>query len=166
MTSLGSLSANQKTQIRNAFTLIDGESRDSLITKEDLKNIYSSIDLKQPTDSQLTKMLTIDNKDCSKKGITFAQFSNILAKEFSFIEEKSVIYDSLKVFANDDKLDNGDDLQVDLNELKDSCCSITLPENKKLSRSSFDTLVKGFTSQTMDGKKVFLASKWIEAYID
>ncbi|KAI5964248.1 MLC2 [Candida pseudojiufengensis] len=163
MTSLSSLSTNQKTQIRNAFTLIDGESRDSLITKEDLKNIYSSIDFKQPTDSQLTKMLTIDGKDHSKKGITFAQFSNIMAKELLLVEEKSVICDALKVFAKDS---NDTDIQIDLNELKDACCSVNLQEKTKLSRSSFDNLVKGFTSETMEGKKVFLASKWIEAYID
>ncbi|EMG46467.1 hypothetical protein SBY92_002639 [Candida maltosa Xu316] len=171
MSYLSTLSANQKAQIRNAFTLIDGESRDSNITKDDLVKLYSTLGLKAPTSSQLTDMLTIDGQDRSESGINFTQFSNILAKELSKFEDKSIIYDALKTYSDRENLKTfKDELQIDVNVLKDACCSVQLGEigsgDQRLSRAKFDQLVEGFVQQQMDGKQIFLASKWIDAYID
>lgn len=175
MLHLNSLSSTQKTQIRNAFTIIDGESRDETITISDLKEVYSSMGIKVPTESQLKTMLTIDGVDHSEKGITFAQFLNILAKEMLRLEGKSIIYEALQVYlaTTTTKQDNQkqfkDELQIDVDKLKDACCSVQIDSadgTSKLSRQSFDTLVEGFILETMDGKRIFLAAKWIDAYFE
>lgn len=57
MLHLTTLSSTQKAQIRNTFTLIDGESRDSTITKDDLVKLYSTLGLPPPSESQLTESL-------------------------------------------------------------------------------------------------------------
>ncbi|KAI5961683.1 MLC2 [Candida theae] len=167
MSHLNALSNPQRQQIRNAFTLLDGESKDSLITKDDLKKMYTNLGIKQPSEKEIESMFTIDNVSHSEKGISFTQFSNILAKELSLIDDRSSIYEALQVFsAKGDHKSFKDELQIDLEELKDACCSVRMNDGNRLSRSSFDELVKGFVSQTVDGKKVFLASKWMSAYID
>ncbi|CCG21935.1 hypothetical protein CORT_0B02170 [Candida orthopsilosis Co 90-125] len=167
MSYLNALSNSQRQQIRNAFTLLDGESKDSSITKEDLKKMYSNLGMKQPSESEIETMFTIENVNHSEKGISFTQFSNILAKEFSLVEDRLSIYEALQVFsAKGNYKSFKDELQIDLDELKDACCSVRMNDGNRLSRSSFDELVKGFVSETIDGKKVFLASKWMSAYID
>ncbi|KAI3403315.2 MLC2 [Candida oxycetoniae] len=170
MSHLSSLSFAQKTQIKNVFTLIDGESRDSKITLDDLEKIYSSIGLVSPDSTELRSMLTIDGKDYSESGISFAQFSNIMAKEISNQEEKSKVFNALQVFLVSDNYQSyKGELQVDVNKLRDACCSISVEingKNKILARQDFDKSVKGFVSETMDGKQVLLASKWLDAYLD
>lgn len=69
MLALNTLSNNQKTQLRNAFTLIDGESRDSVITKQDLINLYKTLGIKVPTDKQLDSMLTVDGSSKKRKRV-------------------------------------------------------------------------------------------------
>ena len=80
MLHLTTLSSTQKAQIRNAFTLIDGESRDSTITKDDLVKLYSTLGLPPPSESQLTKMLTVDGQEKSQTLINITQFLNIMKK--------------------------------------------------------------------------------------
>lgn len=167
MLYLNALSNSQRQQIRNAFALLDGESKDSSITKEDLKKMYSNLGMKQPSESEIEAMFTIENVNHSEKGISFTQFLNILAKEFLLVEDRLSIYEALQVFlAKGNYKSFKDELQIDLDELKDACCSVRMNEGNRLSRSSFDELVKGFVLETIDGKKVFLASKWMSAYID
>ncbi|KAI5970264.1 MLC2 [Candida margitis] len=167
MSHLNALSNPQRQQIRNAFALLDGESKDSLITKDDLQKMYSNLGIKQPSETEIQNMFTIDNVDYSQKGISFTQFSNILAKELSLIEDRSSILEALQVFSvKGDHKSFKDELQIDLEDLKDACCSVRMNDDNRLSRSSFDESVKGFVSETIDGKKVFLASKWMSAYID
>lgn len=168
---LTSLSSTQKAQLRNAFTLIDGDSRDSTITKDDLLKLYSTLGLRAPSDSQLKEMLTIDNVDKSETGINFTQFLNLMAKEMLKFEDRSIIYNALKIYLDKENLKTyKDELQIDVNKLKDACCSVQLGEigsgDHRLSRAKFDQLVDGFVQEQMDGKQIFLASKWIDAYID
>lgn len=166
MSSLNRLSSTQKTQLRNAFTLIDGESRDSILTRDDLINIYSHLGSKPPLDKELTQMLTIDGTTHSE--ISFAKFTQIMANELDKFDDRSTIANALKVFASKTTGDSSD-LLVDLSLLKDSCCSVQLGEigtNNTLSRSVFDDLTKGFIKEEIDGKKVLNASKWLDAYID
>lgn len=168
MLALNTLSNNQKTQLRNAFTLIDGESRDSVITKQDLINLYKTLGIKVPTDKQLDSMLTIDGSSKKEeKSINFTQFLNIMAKELLQFEDRETIYNALKVFSDDKE---SKDLTIDVEALKEACCSVQLGEigsgDHRLSRATFDKLVEGFVKEQVDGRKIFLASKWIDAYID
>lgn len=166
MLHLNALSNPQRQQIRNAFALLD-ESKDSLITKSDLKKMYANLGIKQPSESEIESMFTIDNVNYSEKGISFTQFLNIIAKELLLIEDRSSIYEALQVFLKKGNHKSfKDELQIDLNDLKDACCSVRMGNGNCLSRSSFDELVEGFVLETIDGKKVFLASKWMSAYID
>ncbi|CAH2353425.1 myosin light chain 2 [[Candida] railenensis] len=167
MSALNTLSNNQKVQLRNAFTIIDGDSRDSTITKQDLKNLYTTLGLPTPTDKQLGTMLE------GKDGVNFTQFSNIMAKEFSKFDDKLTIYNALKVFAEDTPTGNStteEEFIIDVDTLKEACCSVQLGEigsgDHRLERKTFDKLVNGFIKEEIDGKKVFLASKWLDAYID
>ncbi|KAG7660914.1 MLC2 [[Candida] subhashii] len=171
MLNLNALSSNQKAQLRNAFTLIDGESRDANITKDDLEQLYSTLGLEKPSYDELKSMLTIDGEDKSESGINFAQFSTIMAKELSKIEDRSIIYNALKTFQDNEQIDSPkNDLQIDLDILKEACCSVQLGEigsgDHRLSRTTFDSLTQGFIQEQIDGKQMFLASKWIDAYID
>lgn len=168
MSALNTLSNNQKSQLRNAFTLIDGDSRDSLITKDDLIKLYSQLGIKAPTDEQLTSMLSDSELG---KGINFTQFLNIMAKEFLKFEDRMTIYNALKVFSEEvDPRKYTDDLIIDVEYLKEACCSVQLGEiglgDNRLSRLTFDKLVVGFVKVQTNGKKLFLASKWLDAYID
>ncbi|RCK65784.1 Myosin regulatory light chain, smooth muscle [Candida viswanathii] len=168
---LTSLSASQKAQLRNAFTLIDGESRDSSITKDDLVKLYSTLGIRAPSDTQLREMLTIDGVDKSESGVNFTQFLNLMARELLKFEDRSIIYNALKIYLDKEDLKTfKDELQIDVNKLKDACCSVQLGEigsgDQRLSRANFDKLVEGFVQEQMDGKQIFLASKWIDAYID
>lgn len=168
MLALNRLSNNQKTQLRNAFTLIDGESRDSVITKQDLINLYMTLGIKVPTDKQLDSMLTVDESSKEKeKSINFTQFLNIMANELQQFDDRETIYGALKVFSDDKK---STDLMIDVETLKEACCSVQLGEigtgDHRLSRPTFDKLVDGFIKEQIDGRKTFLASKWIDAYID
>lgn len=168
MLALNTLSNNQKTQLRNAFTLIDGDSRDSIITKQDLSNLYKTLGLKAPSDKQLEAMITTDESKLKKeKGINFTQFLNIMAKELQQFEDRETISKALRVFSEDK---NKEDLTVDVGKLKESCCSVQLGDigsgDHRLSRSTFDSIVDGFVKEQIDGKRVFLASKWMDAYID
>ncbi|EGW32163.1 uncharacterized protein SPAPADRAFT_139723 [Spathaspora passalidarum NRRL Y-27907] len=162
MSHLNSLTSTQKTQLRNAFALIDGETKDSVITKDDLRKLYSTLGLPPPTEDQLNSMLGDEDK-----GINFTQFSNIMAKELSKFEDRAVIYEALKTFTNDEKSTG---LTIDLQEFKEACCSVQLGEigsgDHRLSRSTFDRLVQGFVQEQVNGKQVFLATKWLDAYID
>lgn len=168
--SLNTLSNNQKSQLRNAFTLIDGESRDSTITKEDLINLYSQLGQKVPSDDELIKMLTVDGV-YQEKGINFTKFLQIMAQEFSKFDDKMTIYLALKVFAqSSDVKFREEELVIDVDKLKDVCCSVQLGEigsgDHRLDRTVFDKMVHGFVKEGLDGKKMFQASKWMEAYID
>lgn len=165
MLALNTLSNNQKQQLRNAFTLVDGESRDSVITKTDLINLYQQLGLAVPNDEQLSSML--NNSD----GINFAQFLQIMAKELLVFEDRNTIYNALKLFAEDADYNRvSEDLIIDVERLKDACCSVQLGEigsgDHRLTRQTFDGLVKGFVLEQTDGKKLFLAGKWLDAYID
>lgn len=168
MLALNTLSNNQKTQLRNAFTLIDGDSRDSVITKLDLINLYKTLGIKVPSDKQLDSMLTVEGSlQKGEKSINFTQFLNILANELLKFEDRDTIYNALKVFSKDKKTE---DLAIDVDVLKEACCSVQLGEigsgDHRLSRATFDKLVDGFVKEQIDGRKVLLASKWLEAYID
>lgn len=172
MLSLNTLSSNQKAQLRNAFTLIDGESRDANITKDDLVKLYATLGIERPTDEELTTMLTIEGgEDRSETGINFAQFLAIMAKELLKFEDRSIIFNALKTFqSTDGEYQSSRDLQIDLQVLKEACCSVQLGEigsgDHRLPRATFDRLTQGFVQEQMDGKQVFLASKWIDAYVD
>ncbi|ODV79157.1 uncharacterized protein CANTADRAFT_52263 [Suhomyces tanzawaensis NRRL Y-17324] len=169
MLALNTLSNNQKAQLRNAFTLIDGESRDSTITKQDLVNLYTQLGMAVPGDDQLTAMLTVEGGNGS--GINFTQFLNIMAKEFLRFEDRMTIYNAMKVFAEaEDPKKYSEDLIIDVENLKEACCSVQLGEigsgDNRLSRATFDRMVEGFVKEQMDGRKLLLASKWLDAYID
>ncbi|ABN67112.2 Mlc2p [Scheffersomyces stipitis CBS 6054] len=175
MSALNTLTGGQKAQLRNAFTLIDGESRDSLITKLDLVKLYTTLGLKIPTDEELASMLSLasDNSEQGKEpGLNFTQFSNIMAKELSKLEDRTTIYKALKVFENEKAVGDNryDDIEIELEKIKDACCTVQLGEigsgDHRLSRSKFDEMVAGFVKGQMDGRQIFQASKWIEAYID
>lgn len=158
MLHLNTLSNEQKVQIRNAFTLIDSDSRDSKITMTDLVNVHKTLGLPVPPNSTLEEML-------GGEPVSFAQFSQIMAREFAQLDDRTIIYNALEVFAKDGDLNN-----VNVEELKEACCSVQLGEigsgDNRFSRSSFDTLTKGFVKEQMDGTRLFCANKWLEAYID
>lgn len=168
MLALNTLSNNQKAQLRNAFTLIDGDSRDSIITKPDLIALYKTLGKAVPSDDQLNRMLADGVKgDNGEVGISFTQFSNIMASHLLKFDDRMTIYNALKVFSKD--VDNHD-LVIDIEDLKQACCGVKVEEidspDHRLSRPVFDQLVVGFVKEQIDGKKVFLASKWLDAYID
>ncbi|KAM9915720.1 hypothetical protein OXX59_010425, partial [Metschnikowia pulcherrima] len=73
MASLLSLSNEQKSQVRNAFTLIDSESKDGKITMSDLANVHKTLGLELPSEAALATMLG------GNESISFAQFSQIIA---------------------------------------------------------------------------------------
>ncbi|CAH6720551.1 myosin light chain 2 [[Candida] jaroonii] len=156
---LNSLSNNQKAQLRNAFTLIDGDSKDSKITKDDLINIHQTLGMKI-TSKEADKMLDGDS-------INFAQFSNIMAEQLSVLDDRETIFNALKVFSEGSDVK---DLIIDVEQLKESVCSTQLGDigsgDHRLSRSTFDGLVKGFIKETSDGRKLFMASNWLDAYVD
>ncbi|GEQ67407.1 hypothetical protein JCM33374_g1072 [Metschnikowia sp. JCM 33374] len=161
MSSLLSLSNEQKSQVRNAFTLIDSESKDGKITVSDLVNMYKTLGMELPAESVLKSMLG-DNDS-----ISFAQFSQIIAGELAKFDDRTTITNALRVFTNDENKNN---LLIDVEELKEACCSVQLGDigsgDHRLSRASFDALVEGFVREQMDGKKIFNASNWINAYIE
>ncbi|CAI5759755.1 unnamed protein product [Candida verbasci] len=160
---MNSLSNVQKQQIRNAFTLIDGESRDKIVTKDDLKKLYSTLNLRTPGEAQLSEMFN------NKEGLDFNEFSNMMSQEMSAVDDKSIIHNALKVFSDKGNLKTfKDEIQIDISVLKDACCSVQLGEigsgDNRLSRSTFDKLTNNFIQTTHDGKQIFLASKWLDAY--
>lgn len=158
MLHLNTLSNAQKAQIRNAFTLIDSDSRDSQITSSDLVNVHKTLGIPVPSDKELKEMLKGDL-------ISFAQFSQIMAGEMAKLDDRATILNALKVFSK-----NGDIEEVDYEELKEACCSVQLGEigsgDHRFSRSAFDGLTKGFVKEQMDGTKVFSALRWLDAYIE
>lgn len=169
MSALNTLLNNQKSQLRHAFTLIDGDSRDSTITKQDLVNLYTQLGMAAPSESDLTQMITVDGGD--GEGINFAQFLNIMAKEFSKFDNRMTIANALKNFSAQDQLPKfREGMVIDIDELKDACCSVQLGEiglgDHRLDRGVFDKLVEGFVQEEMDGKRLFMADKWLDAYID
>ncbi|CAN3503451.1 hypothetical protein DICA1_F02212 [Diutina catenulata] len=170
MSALNTLSTNQKTQLRHAFTLIDGDSRDSTITKQDLVNLYAQLGLAAPSVAQLDEMLAVgDGGD--GKGINFAQFSNIMAKEFAQFDNRMTIYNALKVFSNQEEVPKfREGTVINIDELKEACCSVQLGEigsgDHRLDRKVFDKLVDGFVQEESDGKRLFMVDKWLDAYID
>lgn len=170
MSALNTLSNNQKSQLRHAFTLIDGELRDLQITKQDLVNLYTQLGIAVPAESDLERMLTVEGGD-AEKGINFAQFLNIMAKEFSKFDSRMTIYNALKVFSHSEQVPKfREELYIDVDQLKDACCSVQLGEiglgDHRLDRKVFDKLVEGFVQEEMDGKRLFMADKWLDAYID
>lgn len=161
MSALNSLTNNQKAELRNAFTLIDGESKDSVITKDDLAQVYKTLGIKAPTKKQIDLMLA------DEKGVNFAQFLSIMAQQLLQLDDRTTIYNALKVFADGSDVK---DLIIDVDVLKEACCSVQLGEigsgDNRLSRQTFDNLVQGFVKEQSNGKKLFLASNWLDAYID
>lgn len=161
MSALNSLTNNQKAELRNAFTLIDGESKDSVITKDDLAQVYKTLGIKAPTKKQIDLMLA------DEKGVNFAQFLSIMAQQLLQLDDRTTIYNALKVFADGSHVK---DLIIDVDVLKEACCSVQLGEigsgDNRLSRQTFDNLVQGFVKEQSNGKKLFLASNWLDAYID
>lgn len=164
MSALNTLTNNQKAELRNAFTLIDGESKDSIITKDDLVQLYKTLGMKVPTEKQL-KLMIHNNND--SKGLNFAQFLNIMAQQLLQLDDRATIFNALKVFAEGSDVK---DLIIDVDTLKEACCSVQLGDigsgDNRLSRSTFDSLVEGFVKEQSNGKKLFLASNWLDAYID
>lgn len=160
MLHLSTLSNAQKVQIRNSFMLIDSDSKDSKISKADLVNVHKTLGVSVPSDQQLKEMLGGDEL------IDFTKFSQIMAGEFSKIDDRTTIHNAIQVFAKD----KADPTQIDADKLKEACCSVQLGEigsgDHRLSRSAFDKLTKGFVSEQMDGSKVFMANKWLDAYIE
>lgn len=163
MLALRTLTPAQKTQLRNAFTLIDGDSRDSKITKEDLVHLHQSLGLATPSNKELEQMLSIG----SNGEVTFNLFLSTIAEEVQKFGDVTAIYEAVKVFAEDTK---NNDIVVDVDQLKDACCSVQLggigSGDHRLERSRFDKLVDGFIREQNDGKRLFMASKWINAYIE
>jgi Ca2+-binding EF-hand superfamily protein len=168
MSSINTLSDNQKTQLRNAFTLIDGESRDSLITADDLVNIHQQLGIAAPLKDVIRDMFTI-NGEYNEKGLNFTQFLQIMSRQLLKFDDRATIYNALRAFV-DDSNGSTEDLMVDVDKLKDACCSVQLGElgsgDHRLERAVFDELVDGFVKQQIDGKNLFQASRWIDAYID
>ncbi|CCE83613.1 Piso0_004197 [Millerozyma farinosa CBS 7064] len=166
MSNLNTLSNSQKAQIKNAFTLIDGDSRDSLITKDDVVKLYTSLGEKPPSDKTLKAMFSQAGQQNSK-GINFTQFSQILATEMSKFNDRESIRKALESFKHEGE---SDELVVDVERLKEACCSVQLGDigsgDNRLSRRKFDESVEGFVKEQVDGKKIFLASKWMETYIE
>lgn len=162
MLSLNGLSNKQKADLRNAFMLIDGGSKDSIITKDDLIKLYSDQALPPPSDKELTAMIG-DTEIDGKKGINFGQFLNIMASQIQAFDSRNVIYEALKTFAEGTDIN---ELVIDADTLKEQCCSVTLDGDDTISRSTFETLVRGFVNEQSNGKRLFLASNWLDAYID
>lgn len=164
MLALNSLTSTQKSQLRNAFTIIDGDSRDSKITKKDLVALYKTLGLTTPTDAQLNTMLD------GEEGINFTQYSNIMAKQLLKFDGRETIQNALKVFADELKDLKDPDFNVEITKLKEAVCSVQLGEigtgDNRLGRKTFDELVDGFVRDEIDGRKVFMASKWLAAYIE
>ncbi|PVH17089.1 uncharacterized protein CXQ87_004650 [Candidozyma duobushaemuli] len=160
MSHLSTLSNAQKVQIRNAFMLIDSDSKDSKITKSDLVNVHKTLGVPVPSDKQFDEMLG------GEESVDFTKFSQIMAQEFSKIDDRTTIHNAIRVFAKGEETP----VQIDADKLKEACCSVQLGEigsgDHRLSRSAFDKLTKGFVSEQMDGSKVFLAEKWLDAYIE
>lgn len=168
MLALNLLSKDQKSQISDVFRLIDGESRDSEISKQDLVNVYKSIGLAVPLDRELDNMLTVDsNKNDKEKKLNFNSFLNIMALELQKLDDKMTIYNALKFFPG--KTDDNGELSIDLKHLKEAVCSVhtnsTEDSNQTFTTEKFDALVQGFLKTQVDGNRVFLASKWVDAYI-
>lgn len=163
MLALRTLTPAQKTQLRNAFTLIDGDSRDSKITKEDLVHLHQSLGLATPSNKELEQMLSIG----SNGEVTFNLFLSTIAEEVQKFGDVTAIYEAVKVFSEDTK---NNDIVVDVDQLKDACCSVQLggigSGDHRLERARFDKLVDGFIREQNDGKKLFMASRWINAYIE
>ncbi|KAK6197447.1 uncharacterized protein RJT21DRAFT_3538 [Scheffersomyces amazonensis] len=164
--SLSTLSNRQKTQIRNAFKLIDGESRDALITKTDLVKLYKTLGINVPSNATLKSMLEFDGNN--EEGINFTQFSKIIADELAKLDDKNTIYNALRSFTNDK--DNNESLEIEVDKLKSACCSVQLGElgsgDHKLSPHDFESIIKGYVKETIDGKKLFLAQNWLDNYIE
>lgn len=154
------LSNQQKVQVRNAFTLIDSDSKDGKITLSDLTNVHKTLGIELPDEETLKLMLQ------GNELITFAQFSQILAGELAKVDDKTTIVNALKIFTSED----AHDLVVDVDELKEACCSVQMGDigsgDHRLSRQVFYSLTKGFVKEQMDGKRLFYASNWIDAYIE
>lgn len=163
MLALRTLTPAQKTQLRNAFTLIDGDSRDSKITKEDLVHLHQSLGLATPSNKELEQMLAIG----SNGEVTFNLFLSTIAEEVQKFGDVTAIYEAVKVLAENT---NSSDIVVEVDQLKDACCSVQLggigSGDHRLERARFEKLVEGFVREQNDGKKVFMASKWINAYIE
>lgn len=158
---LVTLSNEQKTQVRNAFTLIDSESKDGKITVSDLANVHKTLGLELPSTETLQSMLG------GEELMSFAQFSHVIAAELTKVDDKTTIVNALKVFTTDE---NKFSLIVDFDELKEACCSVQLGDigsgDHRLSRHAFDLLTSGFVKEQMDGTKLFYGSNWIQAYIE
>lgn len=163
MLALRTLTPAQKTQLRNAFTLIDGDSRDSKITKDDLVRLHQSLGLPTPSQKELDEMLSIG----SNGEVTFNLFLNSIAGELQKFGDVNAIYNAVKIFAEDK---DNNDIVVEVEKLKDACCSVQLGSigsgDHRLERARFDKLVDGFVREQSDGKKLFMASKWVNAYIE
>lgn len=159
--SLHTLTSQQKEQVRNAFTLIDSDSKDGSISLSDLVNVHKSLGLECPSQETLELMLG------GKELITFVQFSQILAEEMNRLDDKTTLANALKIFASEDDKHS---LVVDLEELKEACCSVQLGElgtgDHRLSRTAFESLTKAFVKEQMDGKRLFYASNWLDAYFE
>lgn len=156
MLALLTLTPAQKTQLRNAFTLIDGDSRDSKITKDDLVRLYQSLGLPTPSSRELDDMLGIGTGG----EVTFNLFLSTIAAEIQKLGDVAALHEAIKVFADDSSN------AVDVEKLKDACCSVQLGDKTRLERSCFDELVDGFVREQSDGKRVFMAAKWIDSYIE
>lgn len=166
MNALSTLSSRQKAQLRDAFTIIDGD-RDATITQEDLRALYATLALAPPSDAQLDAMVGA--------GVNFTQYSSLVAAELAKMDGRAVIRSALQVFAAGgssaaDGSSAAGDLVVDAAALKEACCAVQLGEiglgDHRLSRAAFDALVAGFVREELDGKPVFLAGKWLDAYVD
>lgn len=154
------LSSEQKAQVKNAFTLIDCDSKDGAISAQDLIHIHKTAGLPQPSDAQIKSMLN------DQESITFAQFSKILAHEFAKLDDRVTISNALKVLSGD----NSETMTVDADKLKAACCSVQLGDigagDCRLARSTFDELTGGFIKEQMDGLRLFHARNWLDAYIE
>lgn len=161
MLDLSALSNAQKVQIRNAFLLIDSDSKDLKISVSDLVNVHKTLGMPVPDKATLEGMLG------GEEDISFARFSQIMALELSKVDDRTTIQNALKVFAEND---SSQEMTIDIEQLKEACCSVQLGEvgsgDQRLSRNAFDQLTKGFVKEKMDGSKVFLAQKWLDAYIE
>lgn len=164
MNPLNTLSNSQKSELRNAFTLIDGESKDAVLTKDDLVKLYKTLGIEVPTKKELELMMKTDDKEA--KGLNFAQFLNIMATQLLQLDDRATIYNALKVFSEGADVN---DLIIDVDTLKEACCSVQLGDigsgDNRLSRATFDGLVQGFVKEQSDGKRLFLVSNWLDAYI-
>lgn len=163
MNALSTLSSRQKAQLRDAFTIIDGD-RDATITQEDLRALYATLALAPPSDAQLDAMVG--------GGVNFTQYSSLMAAELAKMDARAVVASALQVFAagGSGAASGAADLVVDAAALKEACCAVQLGEiglgDHRLSRAAFDALVAGFVREELDGKPVFLAGKWLDAYVD